>query len=450
MATHTVIIGNGIAGVTTARHLRKNDTSAKITLISGETPHFFSRTALMYVYMGHMAFENIKPYQDFFWGKNRIELLQKWVTHIDFAEKALQFEDGETLQYDQLVLATGSKSAYYGWPGQDLEGVQGLFSYQDLEKLEASTPAPGQKDHSCKHAVIAGGGLIGIELAEMLLTRNVAVTMLVRESAFWNNVITENEARRIAAHAESHGVNLRLEEEMDEIIGDENGRVKGLRTKGGEVIDCQLVGITTGVRPNVDFLKDSGLDIKKGIVVNEFLETNQPDVYAAGDCAEISETQPGRRPIEPVWYTGRMMGEVLGPTLAGKKTPYRPGPWFNSAKFFDVEYQTYGEVRPAPADDHAQWFGEMPGPNRFVTIAYHPETNAFQGINTFGMRMRHEYFDAALRNGLGVSEVVGGIEAANFDAEFYRKWPKDLKAAFTQDTGIAVKERNALQKLFKK
>lgn len=450
MATHTVIIGNGIAGVTAARHLRKNDASAKITLISGETPHFFSRTALMYVYMGHMAFENIKPYQDFFWAKNRIELLQKWVMRIDFAEKVLHFGDGEFLHCDQLVLATGSKPAFYGWPGQELDGVQGLFSYQDLQQLEASTPAPGQQDHHCQHAVIAGGGLIGIELAEMLLTRNVAVTMLVREKAFWNNVITENEARRIGAHAESHGVDLRLGEELDEIIGDEKGWVKAVRTKAGEVIDCQLVGITTGVRPNVDFLKDSGLEINRGIAVNAFLETNFPDVYAAGDCAEITDPQPGRRAIEPVWYTGRMMGEALGATLAGKRKAYRPGPWFNSAKFFDIEYQTYGEVRPQPADDHVHWFGEMPGLNRFATVAYHPETKVFQGINTFGMRMRHEYFDRALREGRGVDEVVGGIEAANFDAEFYRKWSKGLKAAFTRDTGIALKERNALQKLFSK
>jgi NAD(P)H-nitrite reductase large subunit len=450
MATHTVIIGNGIAGVTTARHLRKNDASAKITIISGETPHFFSRTALMYVYMGHMAFENIKPYQDFFWDKNRISLLQKWVTHIEFAEKAIHFKDCQPIKYDQLVLATGSKSSYFGWPGQDLDGVQGLVSYQDLQQLEASTPAPGQKNHPCKHAVIVGGGLIGIELAEMLLTRNVAVTMLVREKAFWNNVITPNEAHRIALHAQSHGLNLRLAEELDEILGDEKGHVKGLRTKAGETIDCQLVGITTGVRPNVEFLKDSGLEIKQGIVVNGYLETKYPDVYAAGDCVEITDPHPGRRATEPVWYTGRMMGEVLGATLAGKRTPYHPGPWFNSAKFFDIEYQTYGEVRPTPGHDQAQWFGEMPGPNRFVTIAYNPDNHLFQGINAFGMRMRHAYFDTALRKGLGVDEVVGGIEAANFDAEFYRKWPKDLKAAFSRDTGIALKQRNAFQKLFSK
>lgn len=450
MTKHTVIIGNGIAGVTAARHLRKQDTHAKITLISGETPHFFSRTALMYVYMGHMPFENIKPYQDFFWEKNRIELIQKWVTRIDFKSKVVHFNDGEKLSCDQLVLALGSKPAFYGWPGQDLDGVQGLVSFQDLQKLESATPAPGQKDHHCKRAVIAGGGLIGIELAEMLLTRNVAVTMLVREKTFWGNVLTENEALRIGRHAESHGVDLRLSEEIDEIIGDQDGRVKNLRTKTGEVIECQLVGITTGVRPNIDFLKGSDLEIKRGIVVNGFLETNLPDVYAAGDCAEIGEPLSGRRAIEPVWYTGRMMGEALGATLGGKKTAYLPGPWFNSAKFFDIEYQTYGEVRPSPADDHAHWFAEMPGDHRFVTIAYHPETKVFQGINTFGMRMRHAYFDKALRGGLGVDEVVGGIEAANFDAEFYRKWPKDLKAAFTRDTGIALKQRNVLQKLFSK
>jgi NAD(P)H-nitrite reductase large subunit len=444
---HTVIIGNGIAGITTARHLRKA-SKQQITVISAESRYFFSRTALMYVYMGHMKFEHIQPYENWFWEKNQINLMQDRVVGIDAESQRIQLEKGEALHYDQLVLATGSKPAFYGWRGQDLKHVQGLFSVQDLEKLEASTPAPGQTDHPTKKAVIAGGGLIGIELAEMLLYRGVQVTMLVREPHFWGNVITRNESQIVTEHAVSHGLEIRFGAELQEILGDEEGRASAVLLTSGEKIDCQLVGITTGVKPNIDFLKNTPLEINRGIVVNEYLETNLPNIYAAGDCAEIREPRQGRRAIEPVWYTGRMMGEVLGITLSGKKTKYNPGPWFNSAKFFDIEYQTYGNVQPQSDDNQAHWFWRKPGANKFATVAYHPETLEFQGINGFGIRLAHRYFDKALQLKKSVGEVIGGIAQANFDPEFYGKWARDFKIGFTRDTGIDLKKDSRIKQLF--
>ena len=134
---HVVIIGNGIAGTTAARHIRKRSDD-KITIISGETDHFFSRTALMYIYMGHMRYEHTKPYEDWFWAKNRLELKKGWVRSIDFQSKTLEL-DQEVLNYDSLILATGSKPNKFGWPGQDLKGVQGLYSFQDLELMEKNT-----------------------------------------------------------------------------------------------------------------------------------------------------------------------------------------------------------------------------------------------------------------------------------------------------------------------
>ena len=132
---HIVIIGNGISGVTAARHIRKM-SHHRITIISSETEHFFSRTALMYIYMGHMKYEHTKPYEDHFWAKNNLELKKGYVTRVVTEKQLLHFQDGETLHYDKLVIATGSKPNRFGWPGQDLEGVQGLYSFQDLENLE--------------------------------------------------------------------------------------------------------------------------------------------------------------------------------------------------------------------------------------------------------------------------------------------------------------------------
>jgi len=439
-----VIIGNGIAGITTAKHLRKNDSEAEITVISAESKYFFSRTALMYVYMGHMKFKNIKPYEDWFWKKNRIELVFDYVNDVNPAGKTLKLKSGDSLNYDELVIATGSRPRFYGWPGQDLDGVQGLVSLQDLENLERRTPPPLSGNKARMRAIIVGGGLIGVELSEMLQTRGIPVTMLVRENTFWGSVLTGDEGKRIGDHLLSHGVDLRLNTELKEIKG-ENGKVKSVITTSGEELPCDLVGITTGVRPNIEFLESTGIECDKGILVNENLQTGIDSIYAVGDCAQIREPREGRRPVEPVWYVGRMMGEVLGQRLAGKSISYLPGPWFNSAKFYDIEYMVYGNVKPKPDSEQTHFFHEL-GENKFITVAYHPETELFQGINSFGIRLRHPYFDKALREKKKVGEVIARIEKANFDPEFYKKWPSDFKKAFEKETNIKLPQ-SLLKKL---
>ena len=253
---HVVIIGNGISGVTLARHIRKL-SDKKITIISAEAEYFFSRTALMYVYMGHMKFEHTQPYEDWFWDKNRIDLKQGFVEFIDTNSKVLHFSHGETLNYDKLVIATGSKPNKFGWPGQDLEGVMGMYHKQDLENLEKY--APNNKE--CKRAVIVGGGLIGIELAEMLNSRRIPVTFLVRESSFWNGVLPEGESGIINRHIRNHHIDLRLSTNLKEIKSDENGKVISvIIEETGEEIECDVVGLTAGVSPNIDFLKDSEIE----------------------------------------------------------------------------------------------------------------------------------------------------------------------------------------------
>jgi NAD(P)H-nitrite reductase large subunit len=446
MSHGTVIIGNGIAGVTTARHLRKNSRQ-RIQLISAETPYFFSRTALMYVYMGHMKFEHTQPYENDFWHKNDISLVQAFVKRVDSKTKTVILDNGEEIQFDNLVIATGSKTRFFGWPGQDLKGVQGLYSYQDLMSLEAHTPKPFEKNHRVKQAVIVGAGLIGVELAEMLLTRDIEVTFLVRGKYFWGNILTANEAQQINEHLMRHGVKLLFDKELKEVLGDSQGRVRAVVTDKGEEIECQLLGITTGVEANLSFEIDVDLEINRGILVNEFLETSIEGIYAAGDCAEVRNPGEGRKGIEPVWYVGRMMGEVLGQTLAGTKMPYAPGPWFNSAKFFDIEYQTYGTVLNEHEGRQSQFFWKHLSQDKFITISYHPETEVFEGINAFGVRLRHAYFDKALREKQRVGQVVGGLAAANFDAEFYGKWHKQLQSDFTSQTGIALKKSNILKTL---
>ncbi len=433
-----VIIGNGIAGVTAARHIRKNSTR-RITLISSESEYFFSRTALMYVYMGHMTFDQIVPYESWFWARNSLNLIRGHVIKVDPSEKKLILKDHQILNYKSLIIATGSKPSRFNWPGQDLQGVQGLYSRQDLELLEAN--APNRK--VCRKAVIVGGGLIGIELAEMLRSRDIPVTFLVREKNFWDGVLPDGDAKMLNEHIREHHIDLRLETNLKEIQADEAGRVKAILTEGGEIIACDMVGLTPGVTPNIDFLKGSGIELGKGVKVNKFLETNIPEIYAIGDCAEQQETVGLRRPVEAVWYTGRMMGETIAQTLCGKRTPYKPGHWFNSAKFLDIEYQTYGWVfSTAGKKDHESHFHwRHPVEKICLTLAYENETNQFLGLNTFGIRMRHEMLDRWLTEKRDIFYVMEFLADANFDPEFYTAHEPEIVTAFNKAFNMQIRVR---------
>jgi NADPH-dependent 2,4-dienoyl-CoA reductase/sulfur reductase-like enzyme len=441
---HFVIIGNGISGITFARHLRKGDAQARITVISGESPYFFSRTALMYVYMGQMKWEHTQPYEPNFWKKNRIDLKQAWVRTLDFETKTLVFDSGETLNYDSLILATGSKPAFFGWPGQDLKGVQGLYSKQDLETMEAITSEPMER------AVIVGGGLIGIEMAEMLTYKKIPVTFLVRENRFWEQVLPEEEADLVQKHIREHAIDLRLGTGLKEILSDAHGNARAVVTTAGEEIPCGFVGIATGVLPNVSFLRNTSLAIGKGVKVNAKFESSVPDVYAIGDCAEFEQPPgPGRRNLEQVWYTGRMHGETLAYNFCHSPVTYQPGIWFNSAKFFAIEYQTYGWVSAEPLDGVQDFFWEHRDGKVSFRMSLDQEGKIL-GVVNLGFRLRHEFFDRAIREKWTGELVMEGLPKAVFDPEFYTPYHQEIQAAFQRQFGgtIVPPKKSFFQKLF--
>ena len=420
-----VIIGNGISGITAARHLRKLGDD-EIVVISGETDHFFSRTALMYIYMGHMTYEHTKPYEDWFWTKNNIQLVRGWVTELQSDSSKLLLSNGEEIIYDQLIIATGSKPNKFGWPGQDLPGVQGLYSYQDLELMEENT-------RNIQRAVIVGGGLIGVEMAEMLKTRNIEVIFLIREKEFWEVVLPFEEASLIGRHIKEHHVDLRKATELSEIRAGDDGRVKEVITKSGEVIPCQYVGLTVGVSPNIDFLRESALEVDRGVLVDRHLRTSVPNIYAVGDCAQFRQPLPNRRPIEQVWYTGRMQGETVARTVMGHDTAYEPGIWFNSAKFFDIEYQTYGHVWNVLKENEDHFYWEHKDGKKCIKIVYDKETWQVLGINTFGIRLRHETFNQWLKDKRDIHYVLKHLRKANFDPEFFTQYEAEIVEHFNQE-----------------
>ena len=439
---HIAIIGNGISGITTARWIRKL-SEHKIKVIYSETEHFFSRTALMYIYMGHMRYNETKPYEDNFWDKNKIDLVQDHVENIDFDSKSMSMRNGTDIKYDKLVLALGSATNKFGWPGQDLNRVAGLYSYNDVENMERHTP-------SMKRAVIVGGGLIGIEMAEMFRSRDIPVTMLVRESSYWNNVLPAEESHMISRHIKEHHIDLRLSEELESIEDDGNGNACAVKMKNsGERMECEYVGLTAGVHPNVKWLKETMLNVEKGIIVDKHLETNIKDVYAIGDCAQLSEPRPGRKNIEAIWYAGRMMGETAAYNICGKSVDYDPGIWFNSAKFLDIEYQVYGDVPGTLHDYLSTLYWEHPEGDKAIRINYHTDNNKVAGFNLMGIRFRHEVCKKWIRDGTSLQEVLENLNLANFDPEFYKTYETLIRKSFSEQSGISyqVKSKRILDRV---
>lgn len=425
---HLVILGNGITGITCARHVRKR-SDMKITVISAETDYFFSRTALMYIYMGHMKYEHTKPYEDWFWEKNKINLLRGFVTTIDTDNKVLILEDGKKISYDILLVSTGSKSNKFGWPGQDLPGVQGLYSLQDVELMEENT-------RNISRAIIVGGGLIGIEVAEMLLTRQIPTTFLIREECYWDNILPKAEASMICNHIREHGIELFTHTNLKEILPGPDGRVRAVVTEQNQEIPCQFVALTPGVHPNIDVVKESKIATKRGVLVNDYLETNIPDVYAAGDCAEIIvEPEDRRNRIEQLWYTGRMQGKVVAKNICGEHTKYERGIWFNSAKFLDIEYQTYGWVPNTPREDIKSFYWEHPDRHHAVRIVYKNGGEEVVGMNFFGIRMSHKVCENWIKEGRTVDYVVENLRSANFDPEFYKVFEPEILNRYNRERG---------------
>jgi NADPH-dependent 2,4-dienoyl-CoA reductase/sulfur reductase-like enzyme len=410
---HYVIAGNGVAGITAALTIRQRDRSARITVISGESDYFFSRTALMYAYLDRMNRRDLEPFERKSYDAQRIERVKGWIRDLDASRKTVQLDDGKTLVYDKLLLATGSAPNRPTWPGLDVaqNGVVHFVSLQDLDACEALTP-------STREAVVVGGGLIGVELVECLVHHGVKVTFLVREPWYWPAALAAEEGNMISDHIRSHGVHVQLEEEVAEVIVDGTGRVQSVRTKRGRDFPAQMLGIAIGVRPAIDWLKSvtSRPALGRGIQVTPDFRTSLEDVYAAGDCAEILLPN-GSPAVEQIWYSAKRQGELAGLSMLGDRINYAPPIFYNSAKFFDVEYTTTGECSNLAATARSFYY-RVPGKDISLRISEH--NGAVIGFNMLGSRWNQTLFEQWIRERRSLQQVMAMLHTAQFDVEFGR------------------------------
>jgi NAD(P)H-nitrite reductase large subunit len=413
---HYVIVGNGVAGIEAAFAIRErlSPEQARITVISAETDYFFSRTALMYAYMDKLDRRDLEPYERKVYAKKEIELVRAQVVDLDAATQLLLLENGDSIAYDRLLLAVGAKPRLVPFKGLDdvKDGLVHFVSMQDLDACERLT-------WSSERAVVVGGGLIGVELVECLAHHGVEVTFLVREPWFWPAALGQEEGEIVAEHIRDHGVDLRMEEELDEILTDASGRVSGVRTNLGEEISAQMLGIAIGVQANVEWLQsvETPPALNRGIMVDRSFRTTLPNVWAAGDCVEIDVgTKPGL--TETIWYSARLHGKLAGLSMAGESVEYHPPLFYNSTKFFEIEFTTVGDCIGVP-DGTNTLFRKMPGKpisQRIVTN----DAGKVIGFNMLGSRFDHRLLEQWIIDRRDLDYVRRHLEDAQFDVEFGR------------------------------
>ena len=411
---HYVIIGNGVAGITAAFALRKRDGAARISVVSGESDYFFSRTALMYAFMDRMNLRDLEPFERKTYVTQRIERVRGWVTNFDATAHNLLLADGRQIAYDRLLLATGSVPNQPTWSGLELvsSGIVNFVSLQDLEACERLVP-------STRRAVVAGGGLIGVELVECLAHHGIEVDFLVRESWYWPMALAKEEGELIAAHIRRHGVSLHLNDEIAEVSAGADGRVSNVRTSQGKDLTCQLLGVCIGVRPAIDWLREVKTPpaVGRGIQVGNDFRASLPDVWAAGDCAELPNDQ-----VEQIWYSAKRQGELAAQSMLGDAVDYRPPLFFNSAKFFDIEYTTVGVAGPE------SFFYRFPGKEISLRIMH--RDGAVVGFNMLGSRWNHTWFEKWIGERRSLKEVMSQLHLSQFDVEFGRIPLDGVRAAF--------------------
>ncbi len=415
---HYVVLGNGVAGVEAALALRGRDARARISVVSAEHDHFFSRPALMYVFAGQTSLRDTEPYDRAFYERMRFERRSARVTQLDAAGHALVFEDGARLGYDKLLLAVGSKAREAPWPGAPGAGLHYFVTLRDLEGLDRAARRGGR-------AVVVGGGLIGVEVAEILKARGLQVTFVIRESWYFPLALDAQESGLVAEHMRAHGVDVRLRASVEEILRGADGGVRGVRLETGDEIPCEIVVSAIGVVPNTKFLEGSGLALSKGgaIEVDAALKASAPDVWAAGDCANVTWADGSRRP-EQLWYTARDQGRMAARAMLGEAAAYDRGTWYNSAKFFDLEWTTAGAVPVsldwddtpiAPAPGVRSWFQRVPG--RLESQRIVVEGERVVGFNMLGSRWNHEHFLDWIRERRPLDWVLAHLGEAQFDEE---------------------------------
>lgn len=338
MATHErryVIIGNGVAGTTAAETLRKNDPNCSIQLITNEPYPLYNRVSLPRFLQGVLEEKRVMI-RDFAWHEQRnIQLLtETLVTSVNTDERVVVTNDGRTLPYDALLIASGGWANSLRVPGA--QGVNHIYNFVTLDDTKTIIA----KMQESRTALAYGGSFIAYELCDGFAVRKLNTTWLMRGPYWLRNALDPEGGEVVDNIARKFGVEVIHGDEIAEIVP-KNGIPSYVKTKQGREIQTDMIGIGLGITLNTQFLAGTPVEVHNGIVVDEYLETNVPGVFAAGDVADFYDTSTGHHHTMGTWDNAMGHGKIAGVNMAGGRTPYQDVPTYTSP-LFDVNIAVVG------------------------------------------------------------------------------------------------------------
>jgi NAD(P)H-nitrite reductase large subunit len=339
-----VIIGACAAGIGAVEAIREVDPVGEITVISEEQCSHYSRPMISDFVSGKADLAKMKTRDDQFWQKNKVNMLTgKKAVSLNIAEHIVALEGGDKVAYEKLLLATGGKPFVPKMDGQDKEGVYTFTNISDAERLSQKINS-GQ----AKNAVVIGAGLIGISVTEALTKRGVKVTTVELQDKILSLLLDPKASDMVEAVVRKAGVNIVTGQSVQKITGKpENDKmVGGVTLTKGDQIPCDMIIAAIGVIPRTELVVGTTVKINRGIVVDNYMQTNVPDVYASGDVAEAYDFILNQNRLLPLWPLAVLEGRVAGYNMAGKKTDYAGGTNMSTLKYFGIPIVSIGLANP--------------------------------------------------------------------------------------------------------
>jgi NAD(P)H-nitrite reductase large subunit len=338
LKTEYLIIGNSAGGIGAAEAIREVNKESPLIILSDEPYPAYSRPLISeYLSCERTPEEMLFRTADFY-EKNNIDLmLGKAVKSLDLTGKTVELDSGEKIAWKKLLLATGGIPIVPKMEGLDKKGVFKFLTLDDAKAIDEFL-----KDGS--RAVVIGGGLIGISVSEALTKRNVPVTIVEMKDRVLNTILDERASAIAEETITQAGIRVIVNNTVSEIIGEKT--VEGVVLDSGEIIPCDLVVIAIGVLPRTELVKGTGIEINRGILVDRYMATSVPDVYACGDVAEAYDFIINANRLIPIWPNAYIGGMTAGANMAVVKTEYPGGTVMNSINYFGIDITSAGIVIP--------------------------------------------------------------------------------------------------------
>jgi nitrite reductase (NADH) large subunit len=337
------VIGCGVTGLAAVEAIRSIDPSGNIQMIGDDINGYYSRPGLAFLLTGEISESQIFPLGEDYLRKMNVKRMHARVDRIDSHLHQLNLADGMLLQYDRLLIATGAKAIMPKIPGIDLDGVLKLDNLEDarwiLKHLRKS-----------RTGVVVGGGITALEFVEGLAKRGVMTHFFLRSDRFWKNVLDEQESHLVENRLQEEGVVIHYNTEVDEVLG-RQGRVVGVRTKGNRFLECDVICFAIGTKPRTVLAEQAGIQVDRGILVNEHMQTSAPDVFAAGDVAQVYDPFTGTYVLDSLWGPAREQGAIAGLNMAGKSAVYHKFIPYNVTRLTNLTTTIVGMVGQGQVED---------------------------------------------------------------------------------------------------